>query len=221
FRLYTLFIGPPERDAEWDDRAVEGGFRFLNRVWKLFQELLERPDFSAGGTPEAATEMDKEVRRKTHQTIHKVTQDMNGGFKFNTAISAMMELINLLYDYKEAPDAKTPILREAVEALIKLLGPFTPHIAAEMWSRVGKGELLDAGWPKHDPALMKAEVVEIAIQVNGKLRGRVSVPVGLEEAAIRELPQKDEKIGKLVSPENILKVVWVKDKLANFIVKTS
>ena len=221
FRLYTLFIGPPERDAEWDDRAVEGGFRFLNRAWKLFQELLERPDFNAGGAPQAVTEMDKEVRRKTHQTIHKVTQDMNGGFKFNTAISAMMELINLLYDYKAEASSKTPILREAIEALVKLLGPFAPHISAEMWSRIGKGELLDAGWPKHDPSLMKSEAVEIAIQVNGKVRARVNVPVGLEEGAIRDLARTDEKIGKLVSPESIIKVVWVKDKLANFIVKTS
>jgi leucyl-tRNA synthetase len=221
FRLYTLFIGPPERDAEWDDRAVEGAFRFLNRVWKLFQELLERPDINAAGALQAATEKDKEVRRKTHMTISKVTQDMNGGFKFNTAISAMMELINLLYDYKDVPGAKTAILREAVEALVKLLGPFSPHIAAEMWSRIGQGELLNAGWPQHDPALMRAEVVEIAIQVNGKLRGRVSVPVGLEEAAIRELPKNDEKIGKIVIPADILKVVWVKDKLANFIVKGS
>lgn len=219
FRLYTLFIGPPERDVEWDDRAVEGGFRFLNRVWKLFQELLERPDFNAGGVPQPVTETDKEVRRKTHQTIHKVTQDMNGGFKFNTAISAMMELINLLYDYKDNPEAKTPLIREAVESLIKLLGPFTPHVAAEMWSRLGKGELLDAGWPKHDPALMKADAVEIAIQVNGKVRTRVTVPVGMEEAAIRELAMTDAKIGQFVAPENILKVVWVKDKLANFIVK--
>ncbi len=140
FRLYTLFIGPPERDAEWDDRAVEGPFRFLNRVWKLFQDLLEKPDFAAGGKPEAASEADKEIRRKTHQTIQKVTVDMTGGFKFNTAISAMMEMINLLYDYKEQPGARTPLLREAVEALVRLLGPFTPHVADEMWSRLGAGE---------------------------------------------------------------------------------
>jgi leucyl-tRNA synthetase len=219
FRLYTLFIGPPERDAEWDDRAVEGAFRFLNRAWKLFQELLERPDFAKDGKPEAISEMDKEVRRKTHQTIHKVTQDMTGGFKFNTAISAKMELINLLYDYKATPEAKTPILREAVEALVKLMGPFTPHIADEMWSRLGNGSLLDAGWPRHDPALMKTDVVEIAIQLNGKVKTRVNVPVGLEEAAIRQLPKTDEKVGKFVALENVVKVIWVKDKLANFIVK--
>ncbi len=222
FRLYTLFIAPPERDAEWDDRAVEGAFRFLNRVWKLFQELLERPDFNAGGEPKAETEMDKDVRRKTHQTIQKVTQDMTGGFKFNTAISAKMELINLLYDYKDAPGAKTPILKEAMEALVKLLGPFSPHIAEEMWSRLGGGgNLLNAGWPNHDPALLKADVVEIAVQVNGKVRTRLTIPVGLDEAAIRELARTDEKMAKLIPSEQIQKVIWVQDKLANFIIKQS
>ena len=220
FRLYTLFIAPPERDAEWDDRAVEGAFRFLNRVWKLYQELMERPDFAAGGEPQAVTEPDKEVRRKVHQTIHKVTQDMTGGFKFNTAISAMMELINLLYDYKDSPDSKTPLLREAVETLIRLLGPFTPHVADEMWSKLGKGtHILEAGWPVHDPALLKSDVVEIPIQVNGKVKTRVTVPVGLDEAAIRDMAKTNENIKKFVTAENIQKVIWVKDKLANFIVK--
>ncbi len=220
FRLYTLFIAPPERDAEWDDRAVEGAFRFLNRVWKLYQELREKWDFSSCGLPNAVTELDKEVRRKTHQTIHKVTQDMTGGFKFNTAISAKMELINLLYDYKDAKDAKTAVLRESMEALVKLMGPFTPHIADEMWSRLGKGEtLLNAGWPEHDPALLKSDVVEIPVQVNGKVKTRVNVPVGLDEAAIRKLADVDVNIQKFAPPGSIIKVIWVKDKLVNFIVK--
>jgi leucyl-tRNA synthetase len=222
YRLYTLFIGPPERDAEWDDRAVEGAFRFLNRVWKLFQEVTHKSDFSAGSPPQAVTEADKEVRRKTHQTIHKITNDLTSGFKFNTAVSAMMELINELYDYKDKPGAQTPLLRESLEALVRLMGPFTPHVAEEMWKSLGKGEyLLQAGWPKHDPALMKSDVVEIAIQVNGKVKTRLDVPVGLDEKAVRELPRNHENVGKFIAPENIIKVIWVKDKLANFIVKTS
>lgn len=222
FRLYTLFIAPPERDAEWDDRAVEGAFRFLNRVWRLFQELLEKPDFNARTTPMAVSEQEKEVRRKTHQTIHKVTQDMTNGFKFNTAISAMMELINLLYAYKESGQCKTAILRESVEALVKLLGPLTPHVADEMWSKLGSGKLLlESGWPQPNPALMKSDIVEIAIQVNGKVKTRVVVPVGLDEQAIRELAKTDEKIKKNVHPGEIQKVIWVKDKLANYIVRPS
>ncbi len=220
FRLYTLFIGPPERDVEWDDRAVEGGFRFLNRVWKLFQELLEKPDFNNGGAIKAETEMDKEVRRKTHQTIQKVTHDLTNGFKFNTAVSAMMELINLLYDYKETSEVKTPILREALENLVRLMGPFTPHVAEEMWSRLGKGYLFAAGWPQFDPAWLQADVVEIPIQVNGKMKTRVTVPRGLSEQDIRDLAQKDEKISKIVQFESIQKVIWVKDKLANYIVRS-
>jgi leucyl-tRNA synthetase len=220
YRLYTLFIGPPERDAEWDDRAVEGAFRFLNRVWRFFQELLEKPGFKDGGEPQAKTERDLEALRKIHQTIHKVTQDMTNGFKFNTAISAMMELLNLLYDYKEASDAQTPILKEAVRVLTRLLGPFAPHIAEEMWSRLGEEKgLLLSGWPIHDPALLKADIVEIAIQVNGKVKTRVNVSVGLDEAAIREVLINDDKVKKLIQPESVQKLIWVKDKLANFIVR--
>jgi leucyl-tRNA synthetase len=221
YRLYTLFIGPPERDAEWDDRAVEGGFRFVNRVWKLFQGLLERPDFSLSGAPAAVTEADKAVRRKTHQTIQKVTNDLNGGFKFNTAVSAMMELINALYDYKDMPDMKTDILRESVESLVRLMGPFTPHVAEEMWARFGKGgTILEAGWPSFDPALLKSDTVEIPVQANGKVRTRVTVPVGLSEQDLLALAKSDEGIRKYVDPDSIQKVIWIKDKLVNYIVKT-
>jgi leucyl-tRNA synthetase len=220
YRLYTLFIGPPERDAEWDDRAVEGGFRFLNRVWKLFQELLEKPDFKTAGEPAAVTEADKEARRKTHQTIQKITNDLTSGFKFNTAVSAMMELINSLYDYKDAPEAKTAILRESVEALVRLMGPFTPHIADEMWSRLDKkGNVLDAGWPTHQPELLKSDNVEIPIQVNGKVKTRVTVPVGLTEKNIQALAGNNADIQKHVDPSKIQKVIWIQDKLANFILK--
>ena len=220
YRLYTLFIGPPERDAEWDDRAVEGGFRFLNRVWKLFQELLEKPDFNTVGEPVAVTEKDKDVRRKTHQTIQKITNDLTSGFKFNTAVSAMMELINSLYEYKEVPEAKTSILREAVEALVRLMGPFTPHIADEMWSRLGKkGTILDAGWPACKPELLKSDMVEIPIQANGKLKTRVTVPVGLTDKDILDLARKDANIQKYVNIDQVQKVIWIKDKLANFILK--
>ena len=220
FRLYTLFIAPPERDAEWDDRAVDGSFRFLNRVWRIFQELLERPDFQLNGGIQAEIEEDKEVRRKTHQTIQKVTQDMTGGFKFNTAISAMMEMVNLLYTYKENPKAKTPILRESLEALIRLLGPFTPHIAEEMWKRFGtEKSLLGSGWPQYDSAWLVADVVEVAVQINGKVKTRVSVPVGLDETTVKPLLMEDEKVKHLVPPEKIQKLIWVKDKLANFIIK--
>ncbi len=222
FRLYTLFIGPPERDAEWDDRAVEGPFRFLNRIWRLFQELQAKPDFATMEAPKAESEADKEIRRKTHQTIQKVTSDMTEGFKFNTAISAMMEMINLLYDYKEQPGAKTPLLREAMEALVKLLGPFTPHVAEEMWSSLGKGEnLLNAGWPQFDPALIKADTVEIPVQINGKVKTRVTIAVGLAEEAVKDFLLKDERVQKFVKPESVKKLIWVKDKLANLIVRSN
>lgn len=220
YRLYTLFIGPPERDAEWDDRAVEGGFRFLNRVWKLFQEILEKSDFKTAGKPIAITEDDKEIRRKTHQTIQKITHDLTSGFKFNTAVSAMMELINSLYEYKEKSEAKTAILRESIEALVRLTGPFTPHVADEMWSRLGPGtSILEAGWPTFDPMLLKMDKLEIPVQVNGKIKTRITVAAGLEEKDILTLVQTDANLQKFVPADKLQKVIWIKDKLANFIVK--
>jgi len=221
YRLYTLFIGPPERDVEWDDRAVEGGFRFLNRVWKLYQEFLARPDAQASQAPLiAVTDADKEVKRKTHQTIAKVSDDMVNGFHFNTAISAMMELLNLLSTYKEKQEARTGLIREALESLVRLLGPFTPHVAEEMWKGLGHaGGLFAGGWPAHDPAWLKADVVEIAVQVNGKLKTRLTVPIGLDEAGVRVLMEKDEKVQKSLDLAKVQKLIWVKDKLANFIVR--
>ena len=220
FRLYTLFIGPPERDAEWDDRSVEGAFRFLNRVWRLFQETLSRPGFAESGTPDAKTDKDKEVRRKVHGTILKVTQDMTGGFKFNTAISSMMELLNLLNEYKDHPDSRISVLREAVENLTRLLGPFAPHMAEEMWSLLGHPKsLMESGWPEAESAWLKADVVEIVVQVNGKIRGRFNVPAGLDEAGLRREAAAQEALRPHLDPSKIVKVVWVQDKLANFVVK--
>jgi leucyl-tRNA synthetase len=221
YRLYTLFIGPPERDAEWDDRAVEGPFRFLNRAWKLALEIAERPDFANAGAPQAETEADKDLRRKTHVTIQKITQDMTEGFKFNTAISAMMELLNALYDYKDQEGSKTAILREGLEAMVRLLGPFTPHIAEELWVKFGKsGSLVSAGWPVHDPALLKAENVEIPVQVNGKVRTRVTVAAGLDEKSVKAILLSNEQVQKFAPAASVTKLIWIQDKLANLIVKS-
>jgi leucyl-tRNA synthetase len=220
FRLYTLFIGPPERDAEWDDRAVEGGFRFLNRVWRLFQETLERPDFQTAVQPLDKSDEDREVRRKVHGTILKVTQDMTGGFRFNTAISAMMELLNLLMEYKERPTAQTSILREAIENLVRLLGPFAPHVAEEMWAKLGNSKsLMESGWPEADSAWLKADKVEIVIQLNGKIRVRLTVPAGMDEAAVCQEAETNPAIREHVDPAKVVKLVWVQDRLANFVVR--
>jgi leucyl-tRNA synthetase len=220
FRLYTLFIGPPERDAEWDDRAVEGGFRFLNRVWRLFQETLERPDYAQSAVPKDVTDDDRDMRRKTHGTIQKVTQDMTGGFRFNTAISALMELLNMMQEYKEKPTAQTSILREGVETLVRLLGPFAPHVAEEMWAKLGHPKsLLESGWPTADPSWLKADKVEIALQVNGKIKARLKVPAGMDEAAIRKEAESNPSMREHIDPAKVVKVVWVQDRLANFVVR--
>jgi leucyl-tRNA synthetase len=221
YRLYTLFIGPPERDAEWNDRAVEGVFRFLNRVWKLFQETRERAgDLTKVGTPGGGGEADAAMRRKTHSTIQKVSQDMTGNFKFNTAVSAMMELLNQLTEYQARPDAQTAVLKEALDALVRLLGPFAPHVAEEMWEQLGNGtSLLRSPWPVHDPSLLKTDLLEVPVQVNGKLRAHLQVPAGLDEAGILKAARENPKLTGVLGGERVRKVVWVRDKLANFVVK--
>jgi leucyl-tRNA synthetase len=220
FRLYSLFIGPPERDAEWDDRAVEGAHRFLGRVWRLFQEASARAGFEGAPAPQGRTDADREVRRKVHGTVLKVTQDMGEGFRFNTAISSMMELLNLLMEYKDKPDADVAVLREALENLARLLGPFAPHLAEELWHRLGHPKsLLESGWPKADPACLKADQVEVAVQVNGKVRARLNVPSGLEAGAFRALAEADASVLAHLDPAKVVKLIWVPDKLANFVVR--
>lgn len=218
YRLYTLFIGPPEYDAEWDDRAVEGAFRFLHRVWRLVQETLES---HADGEIREGSEKDREMRRRIHATIAKVTQDLTGHFKFNTAVSALMELVNALSKYKDSEGAQGPVVWEGVRALVQLLGPFAPHVAEEMWSQLGgKESLLRTPWPEHDPALLRRDTVEVAVQVNGRVKGHLQVSAGLDEASILEAARRMPQLAELLVPERLQKVVWVRDKLANFVVKS-
>ena len=165
----------------------------------------------------------KDLRRKTHQTIQKVTEDVDERFHFNTAISAVMELVNVLYQVKR-PDkgdaAALSVIREALEAVVILLAPFVPHITEEIWEMMGRGnQLVDVPWPVYDPAVTSEEEVTIVIQVNGKLRGRLVVPAGESDEKIKELALKDEKTGKFLEGKKPIKVVYVPKKLVNIVVK--
>jgi leucyl-tRNA synthetase len=216
FRLYTLFIGPPERDAEWDDRAVEGGFRFLNRVWRLFQETLERPDYAQSAVPKDVTDDDRDMRRKTHGTIQKVTQDMTGGFRFNTAISALMELLNMMQDTRKA-DRPTSILRR----------PRPWCVCSARRAARGRGDVAKLGLPQEPvgvrladggPLLAEGRQGRNALQVNGKIR-RAQGARGMDEAAIRKEAESNPSMREHIDPAKVVKVVWVQDRLANFVVR--
>jgi leucyl-tRNA synthetase len=225
-RFYTLFIGPPEKDAEWRDESVIGAHRFLKSLWTMVESLAENiklvnplsgvvSDLDAGLT---------ELRRNVHKTIKKVTGDIEGSFHFNTALASLMELENALREFlKNRGDLRgrdTEVVKEAVETMILLLGPFVPHIAEELWESIGeKPSLFRQPWPEYAPELLKEEEKTIVIQVNGKVRGRVRLPSEAKEDAIRDAAFKDEKVRNYLEGKKIKKSVVVPGKLLNIVVE--
>jgi len=209
-RLYTLFIGPPEIDAEWNDDAVRGPYKFLQRLWDSAHRGREavqryRKEGASG---------DRDLRRKTHQTIAAVTADLDG-FGFNTAIARLMELGNAIRD-KEGD----PAVGEALAAMAFLLAPFAPHIAEELHALFGgTGSVFHAGWPEADAAVAAEDQVEIPVQVNGKLRGRVTVPAGASEEEIRRAALADARVAELIGGMTVAKAIVVPGRLVNFVVK--
>ncbi len=213
-RLYTLFIGPPEKDAEWNDRGVEGAWRFLNRVWRLVEK---RKAQNAKGKTKRSDNTEK-LKRKTHLTIKKVTEDIEREFHFNTAISAIMELVNAIYK-AEDEDVDSAAMKEAIETVVILLSPFVPHIAEEMWQRLGKkSSIFRLSWPGYDKGAIQEEQVLIVLQVNGKVRGKITVPHNLEEERLKELILQDEKIIKWMGAKPIKKFFIVPKKLVSIVV---
>ncbi|MBN3038232.1 MAG: leucine--tRNA ligase [Candidatus Omnitrophica bacterium] len=213
-RLYTLFIGPPEKDAEWNDRGVEGAWRFLNRVWRLVDQL------SAFSHQPSAEEKKTtaSLKRKTHLTIKKVTDDLEREFHFNTAISSVMELVNEVYKAKEEK-ADAAVIKEAVCTTVVLLSPFVPHIAEEMWQRLGeKGSIFQRPWPQYDRDAIEAEEVLIVVQVNGKVRAKITVAVGTKEEEIKEIVLGDEKVTKWIEGKEIKNFLVIQNKLVSIVV---
>jgi leucyl-tRNA synthetase len=222
-RFFCLFAAPPQRDLEWSEQGVEGGYRFLNRVWRLAADVTDKlkgvPSFDGN-----AGTLDNTMRslfQKTHQTIHKVTRDIEDRFHFNTAISAVMELFNALsgLDTKKLDSDQLPVLRLALESMTLLLSPIVPHFAEELWAGLGHdSSVLLASWPKYrEEALVKDELL-IVVQVNGKLRSRLRVAVDTAEDAIKEMALADERIVKFIDGKEIRKVIVVKNKLVNIVV---
>lgn len=225
-RLMMLFAGPPELDMEWSEKGIEGASRFLNRVWrviyhyrKLFQEktVLSLPKNNSVGTEF------KKLERKTQQTIKKVTEDIEERFHFNTAISAIMELVNELYALKikltYINEAEKVILKSAIENIIKLLSPIVPHFCEELWHEIGyEQSLYFTAWPQFDHQLIKEEEVIIVVQINGKLRDKIEVLSGSNEEFIKKAVMELPKIKKWVKGKNIDKIIYVPEKLVNIVV---
>ncbi len=223
-RLFCLFASPPERDLEWSDQGVDGSFRFLGRVWRIVMEYLDdiKEIEPFDGKEDLEGDL-KNLRKKTHQTIKKVTNDIEERFNFNTAISAVMELVNTLYQVKrtDKSDAKAlSVIREAIESIIILLAPIVPHVTEELWEMLGQSEnLSDVSWLSCDESIAAEEKITIVIQINGKLRSRIVVSADESDERIKELALSDERISKLVTGKELVKEIYVPKKLINIVVK--
>ena len=233
-RLYTLFIGPPEKDAEWNDAGVEGAFRFLRRLWKCVHDHhdalesvcnLPPPGGASSASPlnpSAMAEADRDLYRKTHEAIDRITRDLEGDFHFNTAIAQIMELSNALCAFEVSAASPAPTraaFRHAVESIVLLLCPFAPHVAEELWEALGhKPSVFDAGWPQFNPRALVRSEIEIVVQINGKVRDRLTIPVGLDAKALEALALASPVVQRHIEGRQVRKVIVVPDKLLNIAV---
>jgi leucyl-tRNA synthetase len=222
-RLFCLFASPPEKDLEWSEQGVEGSFRFLHRVWRLVEDWAEVLKSAEGSRGEKDLPEDlKPLLRKIHGTIRKVTEDIETRFHFNTAISAIMELVNSVYAMEPQRKDPTPrivaIVREAVETVVILLSPFVPHVCEELWAALGhRDSVSKVSWPKWDEEAVRDEEVLMVIQVNGKLRGRITVGAHSSEEEIRAAVMSQERIQEILQGKKIRKFVLVPKKLVNLV----
>jgi leucyl-tRNA synthetase len=222
-RFFCLFAAPPERDLEWSEQGVEGGYRFLNRLWRLATEWMDRVrnvvPFSS--SPDILDGDAKGLYKKTHQTIMKVTRDIEDRYHFNTAISAIMELFNMMSDLdgNQNHPQQLGVMRFALESLTLLISPIVPHFAEALWEALGKnGSVLLAPWPSHLEGALEKDELLIVVQVNGKLRSKFSVPVDTGKETIKQMAVEDERVKKFTEGRQIKKVVYVEGKLVNIVV---
>jgi leucyl-tRNA synthetase len=212
-RCFLMFIGPWDQGGPWSSRGIEGIVRFLNRAWTVVTDT--RP--AGSGTPDATAE--SALRRITHRTIKKVGDDVER-FGFNTAIAAMMELVNELMRLRESGKAGGAAWNEAVCTLVLLLAPFAPHLSEELWSQLGQRDSVhEQAWPVYDPALMEEAEVEMVVQVNGKIRDRVMIAAGADEEAIKAQVLKSERVQASFDGKTVQKIVVVPGKLVNIVIR--
>ena len=217
-RMFILFKAPPEKDLEWEDADVEGQFRFLNRVWRLVTEFASPPPATPGqgGEKDVLSKPEKDLRRAIHTAIKAVSEDLEGDYQFNTAVSEMMKLSNALNDAK---CKDSPVYAEGINTLIRLLAPFAPHIAEELWHNTGNTESVHTQtWPTVDASALITDEITLVIQIMGKTRGTIQVPSGADKAALENFARESELAKRHLEGKEIKKVIVVPGKLVNFVV---
>lgn len=226
-RMFILFKAPPEKDLEWDDADVEGQFRFLNRVWRQVTEYLEKVGSKADqiaknkkaktkNPAETVGKIEKDLRRAVHSAIQAISEDLEGEYQFNTAVSELMKLSNAL---NEAKCFDSPIYREGVDSLLMLLAPFAPHIAEELWQQLGhEGSVHAQPWPQVDPSALVVDEITLVIQIMGKTRGTIQVPANSTQQELENYARESEITQRYTEGKQIKKVIVVPGKLVNFVV---
>jgi leucyl-tRNA synthetase len=228
-RMYSLFATSPDRELEWQEAGVEGVHRFLSRAYRFVMRHAAAADESQSGNGSrsaAATQLSpkaRQIERKLHQTIKRISEDFQGRWHFNTSVAAIMEFVNQLYGAEdEIASGKFPpaLLADVQRKVVLLLAPFAPFLAAELWEVLGEtGTLLRHPWPAYDPALAKEEETTYPVQVNGRLRSHVVVPAGTVENVVRERALADEKVRSAIAGKEVAKVIVVAGKLVNVVVR--
>jgi leucyl-tRNA synthetase len=228
-RLFVLFAGPPEKDKEWSDSGFEGAARYLQRVWRIAYKwhALIAGQSSAPSEAGEMSEHQRRLRRRTHQIIRTITENFEERLHLNTCISSLMELTNEIYAFDQAVEksgsataSDTEAAREALEALIRMLAPFAPHISEELWENFGHTETLPVSrWPEFNEELAREEEIEVAVQVNGKLRSRIFAKPEAADDDLRGAALADEKVKAATAGKDVVKVIVIPRKLVNIVVK--
>ena len=223
-RLFILFAAPPEKELDWSDAGVEGSYRFLGRVWRLVYDYtvkyMAEAEKLAGQPIEIKSDADKSLNYMLNASIKKVSEDVGGRFNFNTAISSIMELVNEMYKYKDGKDINIGLYAKAVKELILILSPFVPHICEEMWEDIGQKEsIVTMSWPEFDANALIKDEVEIVVQINGKVKDKISAPNNLSKDELEKVAMESERVQALLEGKTVAKVIAVPNKLINIVAK--
>jgi len=217
-RLFTMFAAPPEQSLEWSDNAVEGSFRFLRRVWRQVKEHVDG-GLVASYSVEKLSNNEKVLRRQVHETLSKVSDDYGRRLTFNTAIAANMELLNAVSKFKADSEQAKGLRQECLESIVLMLSPITPHVCDELWKALGRNdELINVAWPSFDAAALVLDEIQMVVQVNGKLRAKITVATDADKESIEKLALSEDNVKKYIDDKPVRKVIVVPKKLVNIVI---